>query len=150
MKVGCSGCMGVYGFGFTTDDTYASKHGWIGPVVFLGVEVVGMVLGASVASLYIVDAHRDIAVEAFTCLLMFKNFFSYGLTYKALDWLIKLGTKKLFIILGSVQVGIVLLSVPMYVFGKRNRSFFKRHDIYETLHLSTKSKARTSDESFAM
>ncbi|KAK6340722.1 hypothetical protein TWF696_009046 [Orbilia brochopaga] len=134
------GCMGVYGFGFTTKYSYAVKHGWIGPVIFLGLEVVGMVIGASAAALYIVDAHRDIAIEAFTCLLMFKNFFSYGLTYKAFDWLQILGRPKMFTILGSVQVFVCLLTVPMYVFGKRNRSFFKRHDILEMLGLATKTK----------
>ncbi|KAJ6262453.1 hypothetical protein Dda_3261 [Drechslerella dactyloides] len=133
------GCMGVYGFGFTTEPEYAAKHGWIGPVIFLGLEVVGMVIGASAAALYIVDAHRDIAIEAFTCLLMFKNFFSYGLTYKAVDWLTKLGRPKMFTILGSAQVFVCLLTVPMYVFGKRNRSFFKRYDILKILHLDTKT-----------
>ncbi|KAF3924661.1 hypothetical protein AA313_de0204651 [Arthrobotrys entomopaga] len=135
------GCAGVYGFGFTTESAYAAKHGWIGPVFFLGLEVVGMVIGASAAALYIVDAHRDIAIEAFTCLLMFKNFFSYGITYKAYDWLQILGRTKMFVILGSVQVFVCLLTVPMYIFGKRNRSFFKRHDILKILHLDTKTKA---------
>jgi hypothetical protein len=142
--------MGVYGFGFTTDSIYAYKHGWVGPVFFLGLEVVGMVLGASVASLYLIDAHRDIAIEVFTCLLMFKNFFSYGITYQAYNWLNKLGGRKLFIILGSVQVGVCLLSVPMYVFGKRNRSFFKRHDILKILHLDTKTKEPEENGAFAM
>ncbi|KAF3152821.1 hypothetical protein TWF569_002646 [Orbilia oligospora] len=135
------GCMGVYGFGFTTEPKYARAHGWIGPVFFLGLEVVGMVIGASAAALYIVDAHRDIAIEAFTCLLMFKNFFSYGITYDAYYWLQKLGRPKMFTILGSVQVFICLLTVPMYIFGKRNRSFFKRHDILTLLGLGTKPKA---------
>ncbi|KAF3106628.1 hypothetical protein TWF103_006119 [Orbilia oligospora] len=135
------GCMGVYGFGFTTEPKYARAHGWIGPVFFLGLEVVGMVIGASAAALYIVDAHRDIAIEAFTCLLMFKNFFSYGITYDAYYWLQKLGRPKMFTILGSVQVFICLLTVPMYIFGKRNRSFFKRHDILALLGLGTKPKA---------
>ncbi|KAF3906503.1 hypothetical protein ABW20_dc0106905 [Dactylellina cionopaga] len=139
------GCMGVYGFGFTTDTAYAAKHGWIGPVVFLGFEVVGMVIGASAAALYIVDAHRDIAIEAFTCLLMFKNFFSYGITYEAYRWLQKLGRPKMFIILGSAQVFVCLLTVPMYIYGKRNRSFFKRHDILKILHLDTKTKVPEED-----
>ncbi|KAK6354235.1 hypothetical protein TWF730_008647 [Orbilia blumenaviensis] len=138
------GCMGVYGFGFTTEPKYAATHGWVGPVFFLGLEVVGMVIGASAAALYIVDAHRDIAIEAFTCLLMFKNFFSYGITYDAYTWLQKLGRPKMFTILGSAQVFVCLLTVPMYIFGKRNRSFFKRHDILAALGLGT--KPRTNPE----
>ena len=55
----------------------------------------------------------DIAVEAFTCLLIFKNVFSFGLTFGAYDWLTKGGFAKIFYIMGSVQVAICLLSIPM-------------------------------------
>ena len=93
-----------------------------------------MVLGAVACSLYLVDAHRmcflsfriaplellnangsqgDIAVEAFTCLLVFKNVFSFGLTWGAYHWLVQAGILKVFYIIASVQVGICLLSIPM-------------------------------------
>jgi len=76
-----------------------------------------------------------IAVEAFTCLLVFKNLFSFVLTYYAYDWLVQTGVRKTFIIISSVQVAVCLLSIPMYVFGKRSRSFFYRHDILKMAHL---------------
>ena len=125
------GCAGLYGFGIT------SSHvtGWFLPDFFFGLEVMGMVLGAVASALYIVDAHRklcifllhqmhnrrcitdlglgDIAVEAFTCLLIFKNIFSFGLTWSAYNWLIQTGIRETFYIIGSVQVCICLLSVPM-------------------------------------
>ena len=93
-----------------------------------------MVLGAVACSLYLVDAHRmcllsfriapsetlntnisegDIAVEAFTCLLVFKNVFSFGLTWGAYHWLVQAGILKVFYVIASVQVGICLLSIPM-------------------------------------
>lgn len=108
-----------------------------------------MVVGAVASALYIADAHHEIAVEAFTCLLIFKNIFSFGLTYGAFDWLSLNGTDNVFIIIGSVQVAICLLSVPMCkyifgyatwsyfanesadIFGKRNRAFFGRHNILQ-------------------
>lgn len=95
----------------------------------------------------------EIAVEAFTCLLVFKNMFSFVLTFFAYNWFAHGGVKHTMIIVGSIQVGICLLSIPMCmftlprligyfeltpfadVFGKRNRSFFARHDILEMLHL---------------
>lgn len=49
------GSIGLYGFGFTAADTY--RYGWIGPCVFFGFEVAGMVCGAVASGLYIVDAH---------------------------------------------------------------------------------------------
>jgi hypothetical protein len=72
----------------------------------------------------------DIAIEAFTCLLVFKNFFSFGLTWHSYDWLVHSGIKPVFMAVASVQVAVCLLTIPMYVFGKKNRSFWARHNIF--------------------
>lgn len=104
------GCAGLFGFGASAGST---DHGWFLPTFCFALEVAGMVVGAVASALYIADAHHEIAVEAFTCLLIFKNVFSFGLTYGAFDWLSLNGTFNVFIIIGSVQAGICLLSVPM-------------------------------------
>ncbi|KAI9788703.1 MAG: hypothetical protein M1816_006754 [Peltula sp. TS41687] len=127
------GCAGIYGFGITSNN--AAKYGWFLPDFFFALEVVGMVIGAVASSLYIVDAHRDISVEVFTCLLIFKNMFSFGLTWSAYQWIVDNGTIGTFKIIGSVQVAVCLLSIPMYILGKKNRAFFHRHDILKMLHL---------------
>jgi MFS family permease len=128
-------CIGLYGFGITVHDV--ARYGWLIPDVFFGFVVVGMVMGAVASALYIVDAHRQIAVEAFTCLLIFKNMFSFILAYYAYDWIVggRGSAKKVFTIIGSIQLAICLLSVPMYIFGKRNRSFFYRHDLLRLTRL---------------
>ncbi|KAI0124661.1 major facilitator superfamily transporter [Xylariales sp. AK1849] len=123
------GCMGLYGFAITSVGTLANQYHWTVPIMFFGFEVCGMVIGAVASSLYIVDAYRDLAVEGFTCLIIFKNMFSFGLTFKAYEWLVRGGIEQTFLALASVQLVICLLSIPMYIFGKRNRSFFYRHDI---------------------
>lgn len=92
------------------------------------------------------------AIEAFTCTIVFKNLFSFALTYKAFDWLLGSGSKgaNLFNPVASVQLAVCLLTVPMCkstapslapsldmltpvlcvdIFGKRIRSFFYRNDI---------------------
>ena len=50
------GCVGLYGFGATSDHV---KH-WIWPDFFFALEVMGMVIGAVASALYIVDAHRKL------------------------------------------------------------------------------------------
>lgn len=50
------GCAGLYGFGVTAATLIDYPH--LLPVFFFGLEVMGMVIGAVAASLYIVDAHR--------------------------------------------------------------------------------------------
>ncbi|KAK4241964.1 hypothetical protein C8A03DRAFT_11810 [Achaetomium macrosporum] len=127
------GCAGLYGWGITVDGLLHSQYHYAVPLTFFGLEVAGMVIGAVSSSLYIVDAYRDLAIEAFTCMIVFKNVFSFGLTLRAFEWLVQSGTKArpLFTIVASVQLVVCLLSIPMYIFGKRIRSFFYRHDLLQ-------------------
>lgn len=127
------GCIGLYGFGWTSGDQF--RYSWPGPAVCFGLEIAGMVCGAVASALYIADAHSDIAIEGFTCLLIFKNIFSFGLTYHGYDWIVELGTKRIFIIVGSCQVAVCGLTIFMYVLGKVNRSFWARHDVLAMLRL---------------
>jgi len=105
------GCAGLYGFGITANDTV--KYGWFWPDFFFALVVMGMVLGAVASALYIVDAHREIAVEGFTCLLVFKNIFSFGLTFSGYGWLVKGGIKPVFMAIASVQVVVCVSTVAL-------------------------------------
>ncbi|CEN61558.1 hypothetical protein ASPCAL08212 [Aspergillus calidoustus] len=125
--------IGLYGFGITAND--AAHYGWLPPDIFFCFVVVGMVMGAVASALYIVDAHPNIVIEAFTCMLIFKNIFSFVLTFYTYDWLVEAYVKKPFMAISSIQVAICALSIPMYVFGKWNRSFFARYDILKLLRL---------------
>ena len=105
------GCAGLYGFGITSNNTY--KYGWFWPDFFFSLEVAGMVVGAVASACYIVDAHRNIAIEAFTCMMIFKNIFCFGLTWSGYDWLVEVGPRRVFISVGSVQIAICLLTIPL-------------------------------------
>ncbi|KAI0437814.1 major facilitator superfamily transporter [Xylaria telfairii] len=129
------GVIGLFGFAVTAEGTLEGQFHWVVPIVFFGFEVAGTVIGAVASSLYIVDAYRDLAIEGFTCLIIFKNMFSFGLTFKAYDWLVHSGIREVFFTLGAVQIVVCFLSVPMYIFGKRNRDFFHRHDLLELVGL---------------
>ncbi|XHG05269.1 hypothetical protein AWENTII_008508 [Aspergillus wentii] len=102
---------GLYGFGIVANDV--ARYGWLVVDVFIAFVIIGMVMGAVSSSLYIVDAHRQIAIEAFTCLLIFKNMFSFVLTFYAYDWLVSNGIKPAFMAIASIQMGLCLLSIPM-------------------------------------
>ncbi|KAL4808548.1 major facilitator superfamily domain-containing protein [Aspergillus unguis] len=125
--------IGLYGFGITANDS--PRYGWLPPDVFFACVVIGMVMGAVASALYIVDAHRNIVIEAFTCMLIFKNIFSFVLTFYTYDWLVEAYVKKPFMAISSIQVAICALSIPMYIFGKWNRFFFSRYDILKLLRL---------------
>ena len=134
------GCAGLYGWGRTVDGLLHSTYHYAVPLTFFALEVAGMVIGAVAGSLYIVDAYRkyprpftcspvsalltlvtgDLAIEGFTCMIIFKNIFSFGLTLKAFEWLVQMNTKAtpLFNILASVQLVVCLLSIPMCTFHR--------------------------------
>ncbi|TVY39083.1 Protein HOL1 [Lachnellula subtilissima] len=114
------GCTGLYLFAVTTANLM--DYSWMLPIFAFGLQVAGMIMG-------------DITIEAFTCTIMFKNFFAFGVTLSGYDWLVKAGAFKVFMWVASVQVLICLLSIPMYLLGKRNRSFFHRHDILKMCNL---------------
>ncbi|CBX90141.1 similar to MFS transporter [Plenodomus lingam JN3] len=123
------GGAGIVGFGWTSDD--AERYGWFWPDFFFALVVMGMVCGAVGSALYIVDAHRDMSVEGFTCNLVFKNIFSFALTFKGFDWIVESGSiKDVFVAVGCVQIAVCALTIPMYIFGKKSRSFFYRHNVF--------------------
>ncbi|KAJ2899314.1 major facilitator superfamily transporter [Zalerion maritima] len=130
------GAIGLYGIGYACEMLFKGDTPVEVPIMFFGFEVAGMVVGAVASSLYIVDAYRDLSIEAFTCMIIFKNIFSFALTWKAFDWVVQADTVvPLFNGVGSVHIAVCLLSVPMYVFGKRIRSFWHRHDLLKATGL---------------
>ncbi|EQL01545.1 Major facilitator superfamily domain, general substrate transporter [Ophiocordyceps sinensis CO18] len=123
------GGIGLYGFGLLIEDVASGKSSYIGLLIFFAFEVAGMVIGAVASSLYIVDAYRNLTIEGFTLMIIFKNMFSFMLTWYAYDWLIQSGFRDVLVIIASVQVGVCLLSIPLYIWGKRIRAFYHRHDL---------------------
>lgn len=127
--------IGLYGFGITANDV--QRYGWLVPDVFFGFIIVSMVMGAVASAQYLLDAHRDMDIEIFTTLIIFKNIFSFILAYFAYSWVFSIGIRDMFVIFASIEVAICCLAVPMYVFGKRNRAFFAKpnHDILRICRL---------------
>ncbi|GAB0136031.1 hypothetical protein EsDP_00004348 [Epichloe bromicola] len=122
--------VGLYGFGFTSDRLLTGQYSYIVPLVFFASEVGGMVIGTVASSLYIVDAYRDLRVEGFTLMIIFKNVFSCILTFYAYDWIIGGGFRKVFLIVASLQMGICLLTIPLD-FRKTNKSILRFHARYD-------------------
>lgn len=127
-----TGAIGLYGFSITGSQVLSGKYSAFIPLMFFGFEVCSMVIGTVASALYVVDAYRDISIEAFTLMIIFKNFFSYILTYYAVDWVVQ-GGERTMIIVSSVQMGVCALTIPMYFWGKRCRSFYARHDVFAPL-----------------
>jgi hypothetical protein len=63
-------------------------------ILLFGFVTFALIMGATATGTYIVDAHLDMAVEAFVCITLFKNFVAFGMTLHVYDLLINVGTEK--------------------------------------------------------
>jgi len=99
---------------------------WIGPAVFYSLLNFGQALASVAVVSYVVDAHADYAPEAFATINCIKNLFTFGLTYYTDPWLDKQGVLRTFCTIGGINIAICLTTIPMYIYGKRARSWVHR------------------------
>ncbi|KAI1610620.1 major facilitator superfamily domain-containing protein [Exophiala viscosa] len=107
-------------------------------VCFLwGVMLFGMTTIASFCTQWSLDAYRQHSTELFIMNMVFKNFFFYGLTNYVIDWWVKDGSMDMAGIMAGLTAALCLLSVPIYIFGKRYRNFWHHNNLLKKLHLET-------------
>lgn len=128
IPVAFSTVIGLMGFGWSAEE----KDAWIVPTLFFGVISFGCSLGSTTAITFCVDSYRQYAGEALVTLNFSKNIF-HGLVFSLFfnNWLDKDGSKKVFIALGGIQLGLMLLTIPMYIYGKRARMWTVRKNFVE-------------------
>jgi hypothetical protein len=82
--------IGLIPFGYSVDngDSYYVS------IVLFGFVTFALIMGATATGTYIVDAHNDMAVEAFLCITLFKNFVSFGMTLQVFNILLSTGNTK--------------------------------------------------------
>ncbi|KAL5525242.1 hypothetical protein ACEPAF_9111 [Sanghuangporus sanghuang] len=111
-------CMGFFGWGISAH----VQDPWIGPVVFFGLVNFGVTIGCSAAIGYVVDSHRQSSDSALGGVILF----SFIITLFINDWLEARGVLNVFCIVGGVTMFTSLLTIPMYIYGKRARSWIHR------------------------
>ena len=116
--------IGLMGFGWSA----AEKDRWIVPTVFFGIISFGCSLGSTTSITFCVDSYRQYAGEALVTLNFSKNIF-HGLVFSLFfpHWLQSNGSKKVFLIIGCIQVACLLTTIPMYIYGKRARMWTVRN-----------------------
>ncbi|KAI9808598.1 MAG: hypothetical protein M1825_003748 [Sarcosagium campestre] len=121
-------CIGLMGFGWSAQE----RDRWIVPTIFFGVISFGCCLGSTTAITFCVDSYRQYAGEALVTLNFSKNIF-HGLVFSLFfnEWLESDGSKTVFLVLGGIQLACLLLTIPMYIFGKRARMWTVRRNLME-------------------
>jgi len=120
--------IGLMGFGWSAE----VHDNWMVPTVFFGIISFGCSLGSTTAITFCVDSYRQYAGEALVTLNFCKNIL-HGLVFSLFlnRWLEADGTKTVFIALGCIQLIFCLLTVPMYIWGKRARMWTVRMNFME-------------------
>lgn len=128
IPIAISTTIGLMGFGWS-----AKEHdAWIVPTIFFGVISFGCCVGSTTAITFCVDSYRQYAGEALVTLNFSKNIF-HGLIWSLFfpQWLEADGERTVFIAIGGIQLGCMLLSIPMYIFGKRARMWTVRSSLMD-------------------
>lgn len=120
--------IGLMGYGWSA----AERDNWIVPTVFFGFISFGCSLGSTTSITFAVDSYRQYAGEALVTLNFSKNIF-HGLVFSLFfnRWLQADGSKDVFIAIGGIQMGCLLTTIPMYIYGKRARMWTVRKNLME-------------------
>ncbi|KUJ20891.1 MFS general substrate transporter [Mollisia scopiformis] len=116
------GITGFFGFGATVH----YQTNWIGPVLTFGLANMATAFEAGCVFGYVIDSYEDLAEEAFVAINA-RNLLTFGLTYFVNNWLAEDGPLNVFNVLGSTFIGVVLLTIPLWIFGKRIRGAIARN-----------------------
>ncbi|KAI1499888.1 major facilitator superfamily domain-containing protein [Biscogniauxia marginata] len=124
------GVAGFFGFGATV---HYQTH-WSGPVLCFGLANLSLAFSNACVFGYVIDAHKELSEEAFVAINA-RNFLTFGLTYFVNDWLAKDGVLAVFNVLGGIFVAVNLLTIPLWIFGKKIRGYIARNQtLYRFMH----------------
>lgn len=59
----------------------------------------------------------------------------YALSNFANNWVEAEGPEPIMFVFGGTSIFLCALAIPVYIFGKRLRSWWSRHDLFVTLHM---------------
>jgi hypothetical protein len=85
-----------------------------------------MVMSSAAVITYMLDTHGPQALHVLAIINFLKNMILYGFTFFANGMIASRGVKTSLLILAGCQAFCWLSSIPMYIFGKRVRSFVSR------------------------
>ncbi|KAL2844854.1 MFS transporter [Aspergillus pseudodeflectus] len=94
---------------------------WIVPIVGLGLFGFVITQVSNIAIVYAVDAHRPIAGEVVVSELSFKAAFGFVLSFYTNPWIESAGYINAFGALAGICAAILVLWIPLYIWGKEIR-----------------------------
>ena len=65
----------------------------------------------------------------------------YGLSNYANPWVASNGPEQIMYVFGGTSLLCCVMAIPVYMYGKRLRSWWARHDLFKTLKVETHGPA---------
>ncbi|KAM5535246.1 hypothetical protein V8D89_011052 [Ganoderma adspersum] len=100
---------------------------WVGAVACLATLYFSTLVSGAALFPYLLDAHGDNALHIISLMDFAKNVLIYASAFFANGIVLSAGIKLSLLIYGACQAVCWLTTIPMYVYGKRARSFVARH-----------------------
>lgn len=117
------GTVGFFGFGATI---HYQTH-WSGPVLCFGFANMAMAFASTSVFGYVIDCYPHLSEEIFVSVNA-RNLLTFGFTYFINTWLAKNGALVVFCALGGMFLFVCALTIPMWIFGKKIRSWIGRNE----------------------
>ncbi|KXH69640.1 major facilitator superfamily transporter [Colletotrichum salicis] len=110
---------GFFVFGFTGQ--YPSKNGWVGLSAGFAMVSFGLMQLPSVGFNYLIDACQHLAGDCFVMVTIMRAIIAFAWTFFVAQWVEEKGTSEPFGIFGMLMGIFSLLTIPLWLFGKRMR-----------------------------
>ncbi|ODQ66745.1 MFS general substrate transporter [Nadsonia fulvescens var. elongata DSM 6958] len=131
--------MGLMGYGWASQN----EDAWIVPTIFLGIIGFGCSLASTTSITYAVDSYRIYAGEALVTLNLVKNVLGFIFSLFTSQFVDCSGTKITFVAYGSIQIAICLITIPMYIYGKRFRYWSDNANLMKYLYVRDGEEAES-------
>ncbi|EFQ36723.1 major facilitator superfamily transporter [Colletotrichum graminicola M1.001] len=106
-------------FGFSAQ--YPSKNGWVGLCAGYAMVAFGLMQLPSVGFNYLIDAYKQRAGDCFVMVTIIRATIAFAWTFFVANWVAEKGPAEPFGIFGMLMGLFSLLTIPLWMFGKRMR-----------------------------
>ncbi|KAH6670879.1 major facilitator superfamily domain-containing protein [Plectosphaerella plurivora] len=110
---------GFFVFGFCADSPGGTR--WVGLQVGYGMVTFGLMQVPSVGFNYLIDSYGPRAADCFTVVTILRSIVAFAWSFFAAEWVHDKGAAEPFGIFGMLMGLFALLTVPLWLYGKRMR-----------------------------
>jgi MFS family permease len=98
------------------------------PVMYIGLGFIGFAYGSGgdIALSYSMEG-SELVLESMVCVAVINNTISCIFTFTCSLWLEASGTENVYIALGIINFGVMMLAVPMIIWGKKARKWTRKY-----------------------